>query len=271
MKVSRSGYFKWLITDEPRRLVEDNKLKFLIVEIFKESKQSYGTRRIRNEIVKMDMLCSRRRISRLMKLAGISPAIKRKFVVTTDSKHNLQVHSNLLERNFRVDIPNKVWVSDITYIPTNEGWLYLSTVLDLYSKRAIGWSMSDNLKAELAVNALDMAVKSRNPQIGLVHHSDRGVQYACGEYQDKLNANGIICSMSRKGDCWDNAVAESFFATLKKECIHKNKFKSRQEARMEIFYYIETFYNRRRTHSKLNYKSPMEFEEMNKQLFADAA
>ena len=163
-------------------------------------------------------------------------------------------------RDFHVDGANKAWVSDITYIWTDEGWLFLSTVIDLYSRRVVGWSMSESLKSRIAIDALEMAVSSRHPSAGLIHHSDRGVQYACNDYQKVLTKRGMDCSMSRKGDCWDNSVAESFFSTLKKELVYRKKFATREQARREIFDFVEVFYNRQRMHSYLGYKSPVEFE-----------
>jgi putative transposase len=273
--VSKSGYFKWLDVGVSKRLSDDNVLITKIEKIFNENKKSYGARRIRNELINLGINCSRRRVSRLMKLAGICPVIRRKFVVTTDSKHDSPTHPNLLDRDFSASCPNEKWVSDITYIPTDDGWLYLSVVIDLFAKRVVGWSMADNLKAKLVTDALNMAVMSRKPVSGLIHHSDRGIQYACSGYQKMLDTYGITCSMSRKGNCWDNAVAESFFATLKKDCVYKKKFrkfKTKNEARMEIFHYIETFYNRKRTHSKLGYKSPVEYEaEIIGEMFEKAA
>jgi transposase InsO family protein len=195
-----------------------------------------------------------------MRLSGIRAQRKRRFVVTTDSRHNLPVAENILGRAFAVEGPDRVWASDITYVPTDEGWLYLAGVLDLGMKGVVGWSMGENLDRALVMDALRMAYHRRRPGAGLVHHSDRGSQYASRDYQALLSAYGMRSSMSRKGDCWDNAPMESFFATLKKELIHQRRFRTREEARREIFEYIEVFYNRERLHSSLGYVSPAEYE-----------
>ena len=185
---------------------------------------------------------------------------KRRFRRTTDSTHQHPVAPNLLDRRFTTDAPDKVWVTDITYIWTDEGWLYLAAILDLYSRRVVGWALDESLERHLAIDALRMAVDARAPLPGLVHHSDRGVQYACDDYQKALATRGLVCSMSRKGDCWDNAVAESFFATLKAELVYLTRYRTRAEARASIFEYIEIFYNRQRRHSGLGYVSPATFE-----------
>jgi transposase InsO family protein len=260
LKVSRSGFYDWMKDPEGAKSCQDKELEEKIKEIFKKSKETYGTRRIRKSLVILKVKVSRRRVGKIMKRLGIVPKRKRKYQSTTDSKHPFPVHPNLLSRNFNVSEPNRVWVSDITYVPTDEGWLYLAGVMDLFNKGIVGWSMSESLKSKVAVDALDMAIGKRKPSAGLIHHSDRGVQYACGEYQRVLGENGMLPSMSRKGDCWDNAAMESFFSTLKKELIHRRKFRTRDEARREIFEYIEVFYNRQRMHSALGYMSPAEFE-----------
>jgi transposase InsO family protein len=259
LEVSKSGFYDWMKDPEGSR----DRGKYLeekIEEIFKESRDTYGARRIRKKLVTLKVRVSRRRVGKIMKKLGIGPKRRRQFQSTTDSKHHFPVHPNLLERNFTVSAPNRVWVGDITYVPTDEGWLYLGAVMDLYNKGIVGWSMSESLKSRVAVDALDMAVGTRKPLPALIHHSDRGVQYACGEYQRALRKSGMLCSMSRKGDCWDNAAMESFFSTLKKELIHRRRFRTRDEARREIFEYIEVFYNRQRIHSALDYKSPAEYE-----------
>jgi transposase InsO family protein len=187
---------------------------------------------------------------------------RRKFVATTDSKHSLPIAPNILKREFGVKEPNKVWTSDITYIPTQEGWLYLAGVMDLCSRTAVGWSMSDTLERTLALDALKMAYRRRRPADGLIHHSDRGSQYASEDYRNLLTGYGMQMSMSRKGDCWDNAPMESFFGTLKKELVHQRKYRTRDEARRDIFEYIEIFYNRERLHSSLGYLSPADYENL---------
>jgi len=195
-----------------------------------------------------------------MREEGLEGQRKRRFRVTTDSRHSHPVAANELNRNFTASAPNKVWVTDITYIWTREGWIYLAAMLDLFSRRVVGWSMDSHLDRTLALDALGMALRTRRPEAGLVHHSDRGVQYASEDYRSRLRERGIICSMSRKGDCWDNAVAESFFSTLKAELVHRNDYVSRSQARASIFEYIEAFYNGRRRHSALGYVSPVEHE-----------
>jgi transposase InsO family protein len=195
-----------------------------------------------------------------MREEGLEGQRKRRFRVTTDSRHSHPVAANELNRNFTTSAPNKIWVTDITYIWTREGWIYLAAILDLFSRRVVGWSMDSHLDRTLALDALGMALRTRRPEAGLVHHSDRGVQYASEDYRSRLRERGIICSMSRKGDCWDNAVAESFFSTLKAELVHRNDYVSRSQARASIFEYIEAFYNGRRRHSALGYVSPVEHE-----------
>jgi transposase InsO family protein len=195
-----------------------------------------------------------------MRLQGIVAKTKRRFCATTNSKHDLPVAENLLNRQFDADAPNKVWVSDITYIATEEGWLYLASVMDLHSRRIVGWSMSERVTRDIAMDALQMAIRQRKPKEGLIHHSDRGVQYASEDYQALLRGHGMICSMSRKGDCWDNAAMESFFGSLKTECTHHRRYHSMSEARRDIFFYIEVFYNQDRLHSTLGYRSPSQFE-----------
>ena len=258
--VSRSGYYSWRNRPQSRRAKENERLLVRIEAAHKKSKKTYGSPRIHRQLVKDGVACSRGRVARLMRDAGIRAKQKRKFVVTTDSKHGLPVAENLLDRQFDVDTLNTVWTADITYIPTDEGWLYLSAVMDLCSRGIAGWSMDERMKTDLALDALTMAYERRNPGIGLLHHSDRGSQYASEDYQNLLKTYGMQVSMSRKGDCWDNAPMESFFHTLKTELTHHKKYQTREEARRDIFEYIEVFYNRQRLHSSLGYKSPAEFE-----------
>ena len=203
-----------------------------------------------------------KRVARLMRELGIRSLRKRRFKATTDSGHALPVADNILDRRFEVDAPDVAWVTDITYVRTDEGWLYLAAILDLFSRRVVGHAMSDRIDRALVLKALDDAMGRRAPDASLVHHSDRGSQYASGDYQDALRERGIVCSMSRKGNCWDNAVAESFFATLKTECVYPRRFATRAEAREAIFQFIEVFYNGRRRHSTLGYLTPVEFENM---------
>ena len=233
----------------------------MIKQIFEESRGLYGARRIRRKLLQLGKAVSRKRIARLMKATSLYCKTKRRFKVTTNSKHNRPVSPNLLQRQFNVSRPNQYWVGDITYIPTSKGWLYLATVIDLYSRKVIGWSMSNRMQASLVNDALLMAIWQRKPAKGLVWHTDRGSQYASQSHRDILKEHHIIQSMSRKGDCWDNAVAESFFHTLKTELTHHHKFKNREEAKHVIFEYIEVFYNRIRIHSANNYMSPVDFEK----------
>lgn len=260
-RVSRSGYYAWRNRPESERAKENKKLLLRIEMAHKHSKKRYGSPRIYRQLVKDGVVCSRGRVARLMREAGIRARQKRKFVLTTDSNHDLPVAQNLLNRQFDVATLNTVWTADITYVPTEEGWLYLSVVMDLCSKGIAGWSMDERMKSDLVASALRMAYERRNPGAGLLHHSDRGSQYACQDYQELLKAYGMQGSMSRKGDCWDNAPMESFFHTLKTELTHHEKYRSREEARRDIFEYIEVFYNRQRLHSSLGYKSPAEFEQ----------
>lgn len=257
--VSRSGYHDWAVRETCRREVEDGRLLARIKEVFKESKETYGSRRVHKQIVSEGETCSRRRVGRLMKKNGIRPKVRKRFVVTTDSNHDLPVAENLLERDFQVQEPDRAWVSDITYIPTAEGWLYLAGVIDLYNREVVGWSMSERIDRHLVIGALDMATGRRHPLPGLVAHSDRGSQYASFDYQKELEKHGLICSMSKKGDPWDNAVMESFFGSLKRELVHHRRYRTRDEARRDIFEYIELFYNRVRLHSTLGYLSPVQF------------
>ncbi len=267
MKVSRSGYYDWLDRPKSNRSLENKELTKVIREIFTKSRNIYGTRRIADQLAKRDIFISRNRIVKLMALAGLSCKTKRKFKVTTDSKHNKLISPNLLNREFRVIRPDTYWVGDITYISTKNGWLYLATVIDLYSRQIIGWSMSNNMKAKLVNDALTMAIWKRKPKRGgLIWHTDQGSQYASESHRSILKDHDIIQSMSRKGDCWDNAVAESFFKTLKTELTNHYQFNNQQEAKNVIFEYIEVFYNRIRTHSANNYSLPVEFERKNQDL-----
>ena len=231
-----------------------------IVKIYKESRKTYGSPRIRRKLSKKGIHCGKKRIERLMREAGIQAIQKRKFKVTTDSKHSLPVAENILNREFDAGSPNMSWVSDITYINTDEGWLYLAAVMDLCSRRIVGYSIQKYLTRDLVIEAMKMAVANRHPGRGLIAHSDRGSQYASSDYQRMLQQHGFICSMSRKGNCWDNSPMESFFKTLKVELIYQRHYKRRSDAKLEIFEYIEVFYNRLRLHSALGYESPADFE-----------
>jgi putative transposase len=262
MSLSRSGYYEWLQNPKCDRIKEDEEITKMIKQVFEEGRGTYGSRRIKKRLAQKKITVSRNRITRLMKGSNLVCKTKRKFKATTDSKHNKQVSPNLLARKFNVPKANQYWVGDITYVPTEEGWLYLATVIDLYSRKVVGWSMNSNMKAELVNNALLMALWQRKPVKGLVWHTDRGSQYASDSHRAIIKQHHITQSMSRKGDCWDNAVAESFFHTLKTELTHQCKFKTREEARHAIFEYIEVFYNRIRIHSANDYLSPVEYETL---------
>ena len=261
LEVSRSGFYAWDERGRSTRSSEDAKLAVHILAAFKTGRGGYGSPRVQEELLKADGIAvSRKRVARIMRELGLVGRRKRRFKATTDSKHNLPVAENVLDRNFEVDAPDVAWVTDITYVWTAEGWLYLAAILDLFSRRVVGFAMSQRIDRALVLEALRVAVGRRVPNAGLMHHSDRGSQYASGDYQDALDELGVVCSMSRKGNCWDNAVAESFFATLKTECVYTRRFATRAEAREAIFEFIEVFYNGTRRHSTLGYMSPVEFE-----------
>jgi len=262
LDVSRSGYYRWFCRPLSRRRIDDVRLLVEIRAEFKASKNTYGRDRMKLALRDKGILCGRNRVVRLMKKDGLKPRQVKKFKATTNSNHSLPVSENLLNRDFTADRPNSKWVADITYVRTREGWLYLAVVIDLYSRFVVGWAMSERMTRGLAMDALKMAIWRRKPGRGLLHHSDRGVQYASHDYQALLKQHGIICSMSRKGNCWDNAVAESFFHTLKTELVYHGNYETRREAKQEIFEYMEVFYNRRRLHSALGYKNPSDFERI---------
>ena len=243
-------------------MIDNDNLLIEIRRVFVEHKDNFGSPRIWDQLrTKENIPCSQNRIARLMRVNGIVAVHKRKFKATTDSRHNWPVAPNLLNRQFNIDAPNKIWVTDITYVWTWEGWLYLSFVLDLYSRGVVGLAMSERITDDLTQSALKQALGRRSPAAGLIHHSDRGSQYASGDYQALLKKYEITPSMSRKGDCWDNAVAESFLHTLKVELVHRYRFKMRDEAKQIIFEYVEAYYNRKRTHSSLGYLSPFDYEK----------
>jgi len=258
--VSRSGYYAWR---ERRKKGEDDARRALIEHIrriHKKSRRTYGSPRIHAELRAEGVVCNRKRVARLMRLEGIQGRRKRRKAATTNSKHPYPVAPNLLNREFEAEAPNEKWVADITYIPTREGWLYLAAVLDLYSRKIVGWSMSHQVTADLIEDALRMALYERQPDPGLLHHSDRGSQYASEQIRRILSANHIQVSMSRTANCYDNAVMESFFSTLKCEWVHHQDYKTRTEACRDIFEYIAGFYNTIRRHSTLGYVSPNQFE-----------
>lgn len=259
LEVSVSGYYTWQCRSNSARADANEALLEQIKTVHKESRATYGSPRVYRELKDRGAMCGRHRVARLMRKHGIKAKQKRRFKVTTDSRHALPVAANVLDRKFDVSKANKVWVSDITYIPTRSGWLYLAVVLDLCSRRVIGWSMQAKMDYNLVKDALKMALDNRRP--ATIHHSDRGSQYASHNYQALLNQSSIICSMSRKGNCWDNAPVESFFATLKKELVHHRRYQTRDEARHDIFEYIEVWYNRKRKHSAIGYLSPVQYEQ----------
>lgn len=258
--VSRSGYYAWRKRVKSRRREEDRELTTRLKEIQESVHYRYGSPRITEELRRQGVRVGRNRVARLMREAGLSARPRRKFRVTTKSQHSHPPAENLLARNFSVGKANRVWVSDITYVATAEGWMYLCVILDLCGRRVVGWAMSRSLGTDVVVRAFWMAVERRRPAAGLLFHSDRGVQYASGEFRRLVLKRGFIQSTSRKGNCWDNACAESFFKTLKTELIGSTIYGSRAEAKTAIFEYIEVFYNRRRLHSQLGYKTPMEYE-----------
>jgi putative transposase len=260
LQISRSRYYAWLKNPQCTRKQRDSELLDTIKTIHEKSRQTYGSPRVHDELQETGDWCSRKRVARIMRENGIYARQKKKFKVTTDSEHALPVAPNLLNQEFFVESPNRVWVSDITYIWTMEGWLYLCIILDLCSRRVVGWSMDSRIGADMAKQALVMAVLHRNPSEGLIFHSDRGIQYAAETFRETLDKYNMIQSMSRKGNCWDNACAESFFATLKTEEVFHRTYKTRDEARKSIFEYIAVFYNRFRKHSFLDYLCPEEFE-----------
>jgi putative transposase len=258
--VSPGGYYGWLgrpASPSSRRRAD---LVEAIKAVHGEVKGRYGSPRIRAELVARGMPCGANTVAKLMRRHGIAAKTRRKSRCTTDSNHDRPVAGNVLGRRFEPGSADRAWAADITYVPTREGWLYLAAVEDLHARRVVGWSMAERIDSRLVVDALEMAIARRSPEAGLVAHSDRGSQYASEHYQRLLAGRGITCSMSRRGNCWDNAPMESFFASLKKELIHAEDYATREEARASIFEYIEVFYNRVRRHSSLGYQSPDEFE-----------
>jgi len=260
LDVWRSGYYAWR---DRQKKAEDGSLRALIEHIrriHKKSRRTYGSPRVCAELRADGMVCNHKRVARLMRLEGLYGRRKRQKVSTTDSKHTNPIAPNLLNRQFQADAPDTKWVADITYIPTREGWLYLAAVLDLYSRKIVGWSMNAQITADLVEDALRMALYERQPDRGLLHHSDRGSQYASEQIRRILAANHIDVSMSRTGNCYDNAVMESFFSTLKCEWVHHQDYQTRSQASLDVFEYIAGFYNSVRRHSTLGYLSPNEFE-----------
>jgi putative transposase len=260
LEVSRSGYYAWKGRPPPARTAADEQLGVEIAAIHRRSRGTYGSPRVHAELRAKDRRVSKKRVARVMRDKKLAARRKRQFRRTTDSNHDSPIAPNVLERNFEQEAPNKAWVTDVTYIFTAEGWLYLAVMVDLFSRRVVGWATSDTNDRLLALDALYQALRARRPGAGLVHHSDRGSPYASEDYRKALRDRGITASMSRTGDCWDNAVAESFFATLKGELVDHERYATRTAAVASIGDYIERFYNPQRRHSHLGYVSPIEFE-----------
>lgn len=265
LKVTRSGYYDWLKRKPSQRSLERQEIVLEIKRIYQQSNSIYGSPKITNELKNMGWKVSRPRVARIMNIEGIRSITCKKYrVVTTDSKHNYPIADNYLGRDFQASQPGSKWVSDITYIPTKQGWLYLTIIIDLYDRKVVGWSLSTNMTArDTIMAAWKMATINRPIASGLLFHSDRGVQYACKEFAGTLQKIKVIQSMSRKGNCWDNAVAEAFFKILKSEMINHKTFKNILEAKVEVFRYIEGWYNRKRKHSYLGYLTPEQYNEMN--------
>ena len=259
--VSPAGYYAWRSRPESRRSVANRHLVDDIKRVHRNTSGRYGSPRIHEELKALGRGASRGRIERLMRQHGIRAIMARpRRVRTTDSRHDFPIAANLLQRNFTAVAPNRIWLADITYVETDQGWLYLATVMDLYSRRIVGWAMDDHLRTDLPVAALRMAISAQRPAPGLIHHSDRGVQYASADYRKAIQSAGFLPSMSRRGDCYDNAPMESFFHTLKTELVHHRHYATRKEATRDIFAYIEGFYNRTRRHSAIGYISPIEMQ-----------
>ena len=262
LKVSTSGYY-----DSSKRLpcqqsVKRKTIAQAAAHSYFESNRICGYRKVYGDLEVEKIQCCKETVRRIMRNIGLYSRIKRKFVVTTDSNHLFKIAANILGRDFNADRPNHKWAADITYIPTKLGWLYLAVVMDLFSRKIVGWAMSDTIDSALVQSAMKMALLHRKPGAGLIHHSDRGVQYAAGDFQNLLKDNKIICSMSRKGNCWDNACVESFFGSLKNEWVRNKIYKTFEEGKKDIFNYIEMFYNRKRRHASLGNVSPVVYEEM---------
>jgi transposase InsO family protein len=261
LSVSRAGYYAWRDRPESARAKRREELAAKIQAVYEENRKVYGSPRIFQALKAEGQSVCENTVAKVMRVREIRAKTKKKFVPrTTDSNHGRPVAENILDREFDAQLPDRKWAVDITYIPTAEGWLYLAGVIDLCMRRIVGWSMADHMQVDLVSDALSMAIARRSPAAGLLHHSDRGVQYACDDYQHLLRSHGMEVSMSGKGDCWDNAAMESFWSTLKTELVHHEQYATREQARQSIFEYIEVFYNRKRLHSSLGYQSPETFE-----------
>jgi len=261
LNVSRSGYYAWRVRPESPRAKRDRELMPKIRRAHARSKGVYGSPRVHAELAADGVRVGRHKVARLMRLARLRGCPRRRFRVTTRRDPSHPVAKNLLRRNFSADAPNQRWASDITYISTHQGWLYLAVVMDLYSRRIVGWSMSRWMSRRIVLAALRMAIDARQPEGALIHHSDRGSQYTSDDFRDELASHGIECSMSSSGNCYDNAVVESFFGLLKRERVNRVRYRTRDEARADLFDYIEVFYNRKRRHGYLGNISPADFEE----------
>jgi putative transposase len=264
LEVTRSGYYAWRKREPSARARRDQRLRVEVRAIHRSTRGRYGSPRVHAELQARGERVSRKRVARLMQLEGLRGKKRRRFRSTTNSEHAYPIAENVLDRKFAIEEvggPDQVWAADITYVPTREGWLYLAIVLDLASRLVVGWSMGETLESTLATDALEMALQRRRPGGGLLHHSDRGVQYASNEYRALLEGQALVASMSRKGNCWDNAVAESFFATVEIELIEDADWQTRAEARRAIFEFLEVWYNRQRRHSSLGYLTPAEFDK----------
>jgi putative transposase len=260
LEVPKSSYYYLRNKDKSNREICNSFIEEEIKEIFEESRKTYGIKRIQVELSSRGINIGHNKIAKIKQKNGIYPKMRRRYKQTTESKHSNRVEANILDREFKADKPNDKWVSDITYISTLEGWLYLSSVIDLYSRKVIGWSMSDTIDSKLVCDSLEMALSKRKDVYGCIFHSDRGSQYTSESVRNKLLESNIIQSMSRKGNCWDNAVAESFFKTLKYDGDLIKVFKTKDEAKLCIFEFIEVFYNRKRRHSSISYFTPHDFE-----------
>jgi putative transposase len=262
LRVSRAGYYAWRRGLGRKREQADAILLTAIQRVYAENDQNYGSPRIYRDLRQAGVSCGKERVERLMRDNGLKAKHAKKFKVTTDSNHHLRVAPNVLAGRFEWERPNQAWVGDITYIPTDEGWLYLAVLIDLFSRRIVGWAMDKRITRLLPLRALQMAAQRRRPSKGLIHHTDQGSQYASDDYQKALKGYGMICSMSARGRCYDNAVAESFFHTLKVEAVHDQRFASREQAISAIFRFMEVYYNTKRLHSLLDYVSPAEYERV---------
>jgi putative transposase len=260
-EVSRAGYYQFIKGTVSNRKQEDNRLLEQIKVVYKESRETYGSPRIHAELRELGEACSRKRVSKIMRQAGIMAKMKKRFKVTTRANPKAMPAPNVLQQDFMAEKPNQRWVADFTYVSTQEGWLYVATVLDLFSRRIIGLAMSERMTDELVISALQQALTHRRPPEGIIHHSDRGSQYTSHDFQALLKKHHITASMSGTGNCYDNAAMESFYHTLKTEHVHFENYKTREEAKQSIFEYVEVFYNRKRRHSTLGYSSPMMFEK----------